>query len=392
MGFNFSNLGSRSVSKPGLQMSPGSPNGSTTVKPKVVIGPLGSAGVCALAKEIPKRQAAARVYPVGMFQMIDAMDHEAAGRRQIARILHRAFPGHALRSCAVMTGGLINEMYRLEIEGFEQPLVLRLYARDPAACQKEFDLHRLVAERVPVPEILYAATSEAEGVAPHLLMRWVKGETFRQLKARRDPREIAEAAYSIGETLARIASFEFASPGRIGPGLVIGAPLLEPNHGAAKFVESCLGSPESQRRLDAPLGEQVRQFIWTWAPEMALLDAERRLVHSDFGGPNLLVDQVDGRWRVSGVIDWEFAFSGPPIVDVGHMMRYERRGRPLVEPWFSEGFLTGGGTLPADWRDLARAVDLMALVEFFTRPELPESMVPELVELIAATTEGRDAV
>jgi hypothetical protein len=73
------------------------------------------------------------------------------------------------------------------------------------------------------------------------------------------------------------------------------------------------------------------------------------------------------------------------------MMRYERRGRPLVEPWFSEGFLAGGGTLPPDWRDLARAVDLMALCEFLTRPELPESIVPELVELIAATTEGRDA-
>ena len=130
-----------------------------------------------------------------------------------------------------MTGGLINGMSRLEVEGFEQPIVLRLYARDPAACQKEVDLHRLVAERVPVPEILYAATSEVEGIAPHVLMRWVKGLTFRQLKARHDPREIAEAACSIGETLARIGSFEFASPGRIGPGLTIGAPLMEANHG-----------------------------------------------------------------------------------------------------------------------------------------------------------------
>jgi hypothetical protein len=73
------------------------------------------------------------------------------------------------------------------------------------------------------------------------------------------------------------------------------------------------------------------------------------------------------------------------------MMRYERLGRPLVEPSFSEGFLAGGGTLPPNWRDLARAVDLMALCEFLTRPELPESIVPELVELIAGTAEGRDA-
>jgi fructokinase len=121
------------------------------------------------------------------------------------------------------------------------------------------------------------------------------------------------------------------------------------------------------------------------------LGGERRLVHSDFGGPNLLVDRgADGRWGVSAVLDWEFAFSGPPLVDVGHMLRYERRERPRVEPWFSEGFLAGGGTLPEGWRELARALDLTALCEFLTRPALPESFVPELVELIAATVDGRE--
>jgi hypothetical protein len=103
------------------------------------------------------------------------------------------------------------------------------------------------------------------------------------------------------------------------------------------------------------------------------------------------VDQEEGRWQVSGVIDWEFAFSGPPLVDLGHMLRYEKRGRPLAEPHFSEGFRAGGGTLPEDWRALARAVDLMALCEILTRPGLPEDAVGELVELITATTEARDA-
>lgn len=311
--------------------------------------------------------------------------------QEIPHILQRAFPGHSLRCCAVMTGGLINEMYRLELEGWEQPLVLRLYARDPAACQKEVDLHRLVAACVPVPEILYASTGEAESIAPHVVMRWMKGVTLRQLKAQRDSRRMAEAARSIGETLARIASFEFPSPGRIGPGLTISGPLLEAHDGAASFIESCLDSPHTQCRLDAPLRGRVREFTRNRSQALAFLGEERRLVHSDFGSPNLLVDEVDGHWAVTGVLDWEFAFSGPPIVDVAHMLRYERRGRPIVEPYFSEGYLAGGGSLPEDWRDLARAVDLMALCEFMTRPGLPESVVPELVELITATVENRDS-
>ncbi|MGD0771647.1 MAG: aminoglycoside phosphotransferase family protein [Candidatus Solibacter sp.] len=323
--------------------------------------------------------------------MISTIHDDAVWRRVIPRILHQALPGHALRSFAFMPGGLINAMYRLEVEGLRDPLVLRLYTRDPSACQKEVDLHRLVAARVPVPEILYAATGEEEGVAPHALLRWAKGLTFRQLKARHNPLEIAEAAHSIGETLARIASFEFPSPGRIDAGLTIGPPLLEGPRATADFVENCLRSPETARRLDAAQQNRVRRYAWNWAPRMAPLLAQRRLVHSDFGGPNLLVDRVDGRWRVCAVIDWEFAFSGPPLVDVGHMMRYERHARPLVEPHFSQAFCAAGGSLPQDWRDLARAVDLMALCEILTRPGLPEDVGPELVELIAATTAERDA-
>jgi aminoglycoside phosphotransferase (APT) family kinase protein len=320
--------------------------------------------------------------------MIDPAGDQPAWRQQIPRILERAFPGRPLRSIEAITGGVINGMYRIQIEGIDEPFVLRIYIRDPAACRKEVDLHRLVAHRVPVPEILYAATTEAEDIPPHAVMRWQNGLTFRQLKERRDPREIAEAACSIGETLARIGSFEFDRPGRIDPGLIIGPPLLPGGQGAANFVESCLSSPETQRRLDAAQRDRMREHMRNWTPRLALLAGEHRLVHSDFGGPNLLVDQVDGHWRVTGVLDWEFAFSGPPLVDVGHMVRYEQFSQPLVEPHFSEGFRAGGGTLPDDWFGLARAVDLMALCEFLTRPQLPDSILPELLELIAATLDS----
>ena len=69
--------------------------------------------------------------------MIDAVHHEATGRPDIAGVLHRAFPGHALRSVAVMTGGLINAMYCVELEGFEDPLVLRFYAQIGRASCRE---------------------------------------------------------------------------------------------------------------------------------------------------------------------------------------------------------------------------------------------------------------
>jgi hypothetical protein len=48
------------------------------------------------------------------------------------------------------------------------------------------------------------------------------------------------------------------------------------------------------------------------------------------------------------VLDWEFAFLGSPLLDVGHFLRYERAARPLREPHLSRGFLEDGGKLPED--------------------------------------------
>src|ERR1700678_2547594 len=56
---------------------------------------------------------------------------------QIAHILSRALPRHPLKSFEPPTGGLINAMYRLYAEGLQEPFVLRVYSRDPSACQKE---------------------------------------------------------------------------------------------------------------------------------------------------------------------------------------------------------------------------------------------------------------
>ena len=93
---------------------------------------------------------------------------------------------------------------------------------------------------------------------------------------------------------------------------------------------------------------------------------------------------------MAAVIDWEFAFSGSPLFDVGNFLRYERKQLPLVEPHFSRGFVAGGGLLGEDWRQLARVIDLTALCESLTREELPADVENELLDLVQATIADRD--
>jgi aminoglycoside phosphotransferase (APT) family kinase protein len=281
---------------------------------------------------------------------------------RVRHILARALPGHALRSCEPVAGGALNPVYRIAVEGLTDRFALRIYARDPAACRKEVALHRLVAPLVPVPEILF---TDPEGSPPCVLMRWVSGETWRDIELRGDARELADCGRALGIVLARIGSFTLECHDDFGPDPV------------PRMVERFLSSPAALSRLSPEAIAGACDFAWRRAARLATLDAERSLVHSDFGPSNVILRPGGA---VAAVLDWEFAFSGSPLNDVGHALRYGGAG---IEPYFSEAFRAAGGRLPEDWRDLARALDLTALAELISRPTLPDSTVPEIAALIA---------
>jgi aminoglycoside phosphotransferase (APT) family kinase protein len=92
-------------------------------------------------------------------------------------------------------------------------------------------------------------------------------------------------------------------------------------------------------------------------------------VHSDFNPKNLLALRgADGHWRITAVLDWEFAFSGSPLHDVGNMLRFGGEIPAAFADGFADGFRAGGGELPPDWREVSAALDLFALADLLTRP------------------------
>jgi aminoglycoside phosphotransferase (APT) family kinase protein len=306
------------------------------------------------------------------------------------RLLERIFPGKCVVGIEALSGGLINANFKLQLHGLSDPFVLRFYTRYPEACQKEIDIYRLIRSTVPVPEVIAARPEGGEGTGPFAVLRYVEGIPFRQLRRTRNAPAIASAAFEIGGTLAAIGKYQFDQPGWFGPGLRIGGRFIEGADSIARFADLCLASDNLQRRVTSELVTSLHDFAWQWSPRLASIEDECSLVHSDFGSRNLLVREIDGKWRVAAVIDWEFAFSGSPLLDVGNFLRYERSQQPLVEPHFSRGFSEGGGTLPDDWRRLARVIDLTALCEQLTRDELPVDVERELVELVQATLDDRD--
>jgi aminoglycoside phosphotransferase (APT) family kinase protein len=307
----------------------------------------------------------------------------------------RALPHEQVSGFEVLSGGLINTNLKVHLKSEKPPVVLRLYRDGAEVCRKEVAILQLVGGSVSVPQVVYAEPEGFEGSDAFAVLEYVNGITFQSLKHTNDADAIRLAATSIGRTLAEIGRYHFSNSGRLVAGagsesLIPGPDYVEGPDPIPTILDSFLSSPIFQRRVDTSFAHRLHDFVWSWAPQLPDLSNEHSLVHCDFGNRNIMVCEDRGQWAVAAVLDWEFAFSGSPLLDVGHFMRYERRANPLREPWFSRAYVEHGGKLPDDWRQVVRIIDLTGVVECLTHEYLPVAVAAELFDLVEATLEDRD--
>jgi len=301
--------------------------------------------------------------------------------------IRTAFPHAEIAAAELLTGGLINTNIKVEFSSRHPPVVLRIYRSEAATCLKECAVLQLVRSTVPVPAVIHVEPNGIDGSPPFSILEFVNGVTFQQLKRTNDLEAIHQATASVGETLARIGKFQFPKPGRLETHkeLSVGARYMDGPDPIPRLCDSFLESKHLQQRIDASFQQRLHDFIWSWADRLEAFDNDSKLVHCDFGNRNILVDCVNGRWLVSAVLDWEFALSGSPLLDVGHFLRYEPPDTPLREPYFSRAFVEFGGFLPDDWRRISRVLDLTGLVECLTHARLPQDVADEILQLIHST-------
>jgi aminoglycoside phosphotransferase (APT) family kinase protein len=73
------------------------------------------------------------------------------------------------------------------------------------------------------------------------------------------------------------------------------------------------------RTDDVPDNEALMRWLATNQPP----EAERAaLIHNDYKFDNVVLGEIDGQWRVTGVLDWEMATIGDPLMDLGASLAY----------------------------------------------------------------------
>jgi len=137
------------------------------------------------------------------------------------------------------------------------------------------------------------------------------------------------------------------------------------------LLHQYLSNQKAQKSL-GPRLEHLSKIIQENMHHLPDVNPPLCLVHGDFRATNILLHQVDHEWKVSGLIDWEFAFSGPCIYDIAKFIRYDERVTEAFNEAFIEGFCSGGGVLPENWKTQAKLIDLINLCSVLALDETSE--------------------
>lgn len=249
-------------------------------------------------------------------------------------------------------GGFVNEVLR--VDGPHGPVLLRRWIRAHAAALELNALTEAAADGIPVPSVLAAANDCA-------VLSWVDGVRADLVPQTRDLGRLLGSLGRVVWSRGRPASGTLHWDGgwQVTPWPASGTEML------AQVVAEA---------TEAPAG---------WA-ELALahavdLDTKPVRVHSDFNPKNVLLRPVGSHWQVSALLDWEFTFAGPAEVDLGNLLRFERRDEPPSP--FALG-VREGARADDDTVLRARALDLLPLAQFLT-PGKPDNAIRTAVRALA---------
>ncbi len=306
---------------------------------------------------------------------------------QIDELVRPAFPDSWVRSAQLIGDGLSNTNYFIQLNDLPAPYLLRLYRGGKDIAEKEHALAHLLGKRIPIPSIYFTDWSCTQIDQPWAIVEWKDGSLLRDIRKSKDPEVITAAAASVGKTLAHIHSYRFQVAGFFGKDLQIKEPIAMDPHFFLAFVEDSLFAKQTAILLGEPLAHALWTFCQHYAPLLGQHQDSPVLVHSDFNGLNILLEE-NQTCSVSAVLDWEFAFAGSRLIDIGNLLRYEEHDS-LFATYFIHSYLQARGTLPEDWQLRSRLEDVIALCDLLNHSTMKmPNRVNDLKRLINRTVQS----
>jgi len=306
---------------------------------------------------------------------------------ELQHLVEPAFPGASIAQAQMLETGLANSNIRFRLAAHDASYVLRLHTRDTKAAARERELMSYLARHpsIPVAPLIYSDPAAQRGEHPYSIWGFVEGTLLQALFKTLPDSELVSIAETCGRVAAAIAKHHFPECGEFGANLTVVEHYGAPSEFVPSVVNRALFGGLAGKRLGPALRDALWSAVERTAPLLREIDGRYTLVHADFKRSNLLLQRTATAWNVSAVLDWEFAFAGPPLIDVGLFLRAGDSLPAGFREAFAAGYRDAGGELPAEWLRLSRLVDLISQMTFLDDPRDRPRVVEETTRVVEET-------
>lgn len=289
-----------------------------------------------------------------------------------------ACPNEAVLEHKSVSSGCANINIKLDFKDTNKPKLLRVYLRDKEAALREQKLKQLIFESVPIPSINYIGELGGHTFA---LCDFLPGITLRQYLLNEPKPEIENIMRQVGQSLADIDKQNFPKAGFFDKELNIKETITQDSY--IQFANQLLQDKTVYSALDDSVLNRIKVIIEKFSSYFPN-EKPSVLVHGDFGPENILVDHIDGKMQVSGILDWEYAFAGSSLHDVANMLRYAHQMPPEFKDAFIDGMQSSGVTLPDGWEISIKLLNLSSLLDCLkcTNLETQPKRYADILELV----------
>lgn len=291
----------------------------------------------------------------------------------------------------LLSEGCANTNYKVIFKNGRLPVVIRIYMRDKTALQTEVAVYKLVAAHtVPVAAHLYFDDSCTHYDHPYSIMEWINGTLLREIILSKNERAMSECVFEAGQYLNQLRQIKFVHGGFFQKDLQIKP--FEKDEFYLPYMLNLLRDSIVIESLDNHLHESVLRLVLNYA-NLLSQDNEANLTHADYDPANMLVAKINNQWKIAAILDWEFAYAGTYLLDIGMMLRYSHKLPDCYESDFIAGVISQGFSLPNQWKKQAKLWDLLCLLQLVHYNPCSErpKMNRDIVSLITDTVRNWDS-
>ncbi|ARN85003.1 phosphotransferase family protein [Candidatus Nucleicultrix amoebiphila] len=286
-------------------------------------------------------------------------DHVYLDKALAQKLLHPFIPD-TLETLHILSEGCANTNYKVSFKTAHPPVVIRIYVREKSALKRELAIHKKVAGTLPVPHYLYADDSCSLYTHPYAIVEWIEGIMMRDIVLQKDEKAISECTFDAGLYLNELRHITLPKGGFFQEDFQI-RPFQE-DEKYLPYVTMLLNDPIVIKSLGPELHHGTQKLVRDYAALLPFED-DANLTHGDYDPANMLVKEVKGVWKIAAILDWEFSFAGPYLLDIGMMLRYSHKLPKCYEESFIKGIESSGNLLPQEWKRQAKLMDLLCLLQ-----------------------------